>query len=120
MEITPEIIATKVFKWRKEQHNLLTVGKVNIWAGHTPKERSLCLHSTGHVSALPTFQESEWTGPLLEKAASIGDVEIFQQGLIWRARIWPFGLKYEEALSQTEGVNLNYAIAEAILEAEGE
>ena len=52
-DITPEIIATKIWEWHWDE-------KLDCWV--SPE---------GHRFFDVTFKEQEWTGPLLAKAAEI-------------------------------------------------
>jgi len=71
----------------------------------------------GTYPSLPTFQESEWTGPLLEKAAQIGNPKVYKSGP-WFCKIVKIDDRFDE-IGFGCSDDLNYAIAEAILEAEG-
>ncbi|GBF40659.1 hypothetical protein [Leptospira johnsonii] len=113
--LTPEIIATKIWEWHKETRKIASGSIIEIWIGPTPKESGLMLSSTGSVTGLPTFLEPEWTGPLLAKAGEIGKYDLFFSGE-------DFGFWF----NRIGGTNthcspfLNLAIAGAILEAIGE
>jgi hypothetical protein len=121
-DLTPEIIATKIFKWNKETRKIASGAIIEIWIGPTQKEAGLQLSSTGNISGLPTFLEPEWTGPLLAKAAEVSKYYMlrFRKNGLYEFALWHKRKRNKKCVS--EGFDgrhkeLNYAIADAILEA---
>ncbi|TGL39660.1 hypothetical protein EHQ53_14150 [Leptospira langatensis] len=112
MKITPEIIATEIFEWEylPEYHWNVddTISPCWIYKGE---------FGPVYRQDLPTFQESEWTGPLLEKALKVGYHYIMANGE--NGPIFELYIKGHQGGFCSRNKSLNLAIAGAILEAEG-
>lgn len=103
MEITPETMAMKIFNGKITRID----GKFSQWFNPISDKEEY----------LPTFQESEWTGLLLEKALETGYHYCMCNGE--NGPFFELYKKGHQGSFWSDNKSLNFAIAEAILEAEG-
>jgi hypothetical protein len=94
-DLTPEIIAEKIFGWKYKEYQGWSNGSSIVWTSRS----------------LPHFGKPEWTGLLLDKAAAIGVYSLVN----WNG-LFTFLIGDSKVVKNKE---INYAIILAICEAKG-